>query len=71
MARDRNETIYRVIVEDIYLTASSYGRDEAELTNEVIEKVIHKVEAMDFSDMSQAIDQFTDDAIREIQEAKE
>ena len=68
--RDRNETIYRLTVEDIFLTAESYGRDENDLTPEVIEKVIHKIEAMDFSDMSQAIDMLTDDAIREVKESK-
>lgn len=69
MARDRNETIYRIKVEDIFLTAESYGRDESELTDEVVEKVIHKIEAMDFGDLSQMIDQWTDDAIFEIAEA--
>ena len=71
MSRDRNETIYRLTVEDIFLTAESYDRDESELTPEVIEKVIHKIEAMDFSDMSQTIDMFTDDAIREVNESKQ
>jgi hypothetical protein len=66
MARDRNETIYRITVEDIFSTAESYGRDESELTPEVVEKVIHKIEAMDFSDMAQTIDMFTDDAIDEV-----
>jgi hypothetical protein len=70
MARDRDETIYRITVEDIYLTAESYNRDESELTDEVVERVVHKVEAMDFSDLSQMIDQFTDDAIAEIAESK-
>ena len=70
MARDRNETIYRLTVEDIFLTAESYDRDVDELTPEVVEKVIHKIEAMDFGDMSQTIDMFTDDAIREVKEAK-
>jgi len=70
MARDRNETIYRLTVEDIFLTAESYSRDESELTPEVVEKVIHKIEAMDFGDMSEAIDMMTDEAIREVEEAK-
>ena len=70
MPRDRNETIYRLTVEDIFLTAESYDRDESELTPEVIEKVIHKIEAMDFSDMAQTIDMFIDDAIREVNESK-
>lgn len=69
MARDKNERIFSIIVEDIYLTAESFDRDESELTEEVIEKVIHKIEAMDFSDISQAIDQMTDDAIREVKAA--
>ena len=71
MPRDRNETIYRLTVEDIFLTAESYDRDESELTPEVIEKVIHKIEAMDFSDMAQTIDMFIDDAIREVNESKQ
>ena len=52
------------------MTAESYDRDESELTPEVIEKVIHKIEAMDFSDMAQTIDMFIDDAIREVNESK-
>jgi hypothetical protein len=68
MPRDRNETIYRLMVEDIFLTAESYGRDESELTPEVIERVIHKIEAMDFSDMAQTIDMFIDDAIQEVRD---
>ena len=68
MPRDRNETIYRLTVEDIFLTAESYGRDESELTPEVVERVIHKIEAMDFSDMAQTIDMFIDDAIQEVRD---
>jgi hypothetical protein len=68
MPRDRNETIYRLTVEDIFLTAESYGRDESELTTEVVERVIHKIEAMDFSDMAQTIDMFIDDAIQEVRD---
>lgn len=70
MARDMNETVYRITVEDIFLTAESYSRDESELTPEVVEKVIHKIEAMDFGDMATTIDLFIDDAIREVEEAK-
>jgi hypothetical protein len=70
MPRDRNETIYRLMVEDIFLTAESYDRDESELTPEVVERVIHKIEAMDFSDMAQTIDMFIDDAIQEVNEPK-
>jgi hypothetical protein len=69
MPRDRNETIYRITVEDIFLTAENSGRDESELTSEVVEKVIHKIEAMDFSDMAQTIDMFTDAAIDEVKAA--
>ena len=65
MPRDRNETLHRITVEDIYLTAESYSRDEADLTDEVIERVIHKIEAMDFSDTTDTIDIMTDEAIRE------
>ena len=68
--RDRYETIYRVCVEDIYLTAESYGRNDGELTEAVVEKVIHKIEAMDFGDMAQAIDMFIDEAIDELKEEK-
>jgi len=68
MPRDRNETIYRLTVEDIFLTAESYGRDESELTPEVVERVIHKIKAMDFSDMAQTIDMFIDDAIQEVRD---
>jgi len=71
MPRDRNETIYRLTVEDIFLTAENDGRDESELTPEVVEKVIHKIEAVDFGDMAQTIDMFTDDAIREVNESKQ
>lgn len=71
MARDMNETIYRITVEDIYLAAENGDRDKSELTPEVVEKVIHKIEAMDFSDMAQTIEMFTDDAIAEVASAKE
>ena len=64
--RDRNETIYRITVEDIFLTAENDDREESELTPEVIEKVIHKIEAMDFGDMAETISLFIDDAIAEI-----
>lgn len=70
MARDRNETIYRITVEDIFLAAESFCRDEDMLTDEVIEKVVHKIEAMDFGDMGQTIDMFIDEAIEELNEAE-
>ena len=70
MARDRNETIYRLTVEDIFLTAENYDRNESDLTPEVVEKVIHKIEAMDFGDMSQTISMFIDDAILEVNATK-
>jgi len=63
--RDRNETIYRITVEDIFMAAESEDRPESELTEGVIERVIHKVEAMDSSDMNEAICQFISDAILE------
>ena len=64
--RDKNETLYRITVEDIFLAAESCDRDESELTPEVVEKVCHKIEAIDSSDMTAAIDQFTSDAIEEL-----
>ena len=70
MARDRNETIYRILVEDIYLTAESCDRDLSLLTDDVVERVIHKIEAMSFEDMAQAIDMFTEDAISEANVSK-
>jgi hypothetical protein len=70
MARDRNETIHRITVEDIFLASESFCRDEDMLTDEVIEKVVHKIEAMDFGDMAQTIDMFIDEAIRELNEAE-
>ena len=66
MPRDRNETIYRITVEDIYLTAENGDRDINELTPEVVEKVIHKIEAMNFSDMAQTIETYIEEAIDEI-----
>jgi len=65
MVRERNEVIYSIAVEDIYLAAESYDRDEADLTPEVIEKVIQKIEAMDFSGLAEVIDEMIDDAIEE------
>ncbi len=65
MARDKNETVYRILVDDIYGVAESYDRDVAELTDDVIERVIHKIEAMSFEDLAQAIDMFIEDATRE------
>ena len=70
MGRDRNETIYRILVDDIYSTAESYDRDLAELTDDVVERVIHKIEAMSFSDIAETIDMLTDEAIRECKERR-
>lgn len=70
MARDGNETLFRVLVDDIYETAESYDRDKSEMTPEVIEKVCLKLEAMDFTDMSQTIDQFIGEAIDEVKAGK-
>lgn len=63
--RDRNETIYRLTVEDIFLTAENGDYKEAELTESVVERVIHKIEAMDFGDMAETITLFIEDAIKE------
>jgi len=68
--RDRNETLYRITVEDINLTAESHGFDESQMTEEVVEKVAHKIEAMDFGDTAETIGLFINDAIEEVQEAK-
>ena len=65
MARDRNQTIYRILVDDIYDVAESNDRDTADLTDDVVERVIHKIEAMSFEDLAESIDMFIDDAIRE------
>ena len=65
MARDRNETVYRILVDDIYSTAESYDRDVAELTDDVVERVIRKIEAMSFEDLSQTIDMFIEDAVHQ------
>lgn len=69
--RDKNETIYRITVEDIYLTAESHGFEESVMTEEVVEKVSHKIEAMDFSDTAETIGCFINDAIEEIAQSKE
>jgi len=65
--RERNEIIYEIRVEDIFLTAESLGRGEDELTPGVIERVIHKIEAMDFGNMADTINIMIDDAIEEIE----
>ena len=65
MARDRNETVYRILVDDIYSTAESYDRDVADLTDDVVERVIRKIEAMSFEDLSQTIDMFIEDAVHQ------
>jgi len=71
VVRERNEVIYSIAVEDIYLAAESYDRDEADLTPEVIEKVIQKIEAMDFNDLAGIIDEMIDDAIEEEKEEQD
>ena len=68
MARDRNQTIYRILVDDIYDVAESNDRDTADLTDDVVERVIHKIEAMSFEDLAESIDMFIDDAIRQSQQ---
>jgi len=64
---DMAETVYRITVQDIYEVADSMrGEDEGELTDEVVEKVKHKIEAMDFSDMADTINIMIDAAIDEL-----
>ena len=70
MIRELSETLYRITVEDIYLTAESMGRDEAELTPAVVERVAHKIEAMDDDSIVEIIDLMIDDAIDEVAETK-
>jgi len=71
MIRELSETIYRITVEDITLAAKSHDRDEDDLTPEVMERVIHKIEDMDDGYMADLIDMFIDGAIDEIEEEKE
>jgi hypothetical protein len=66
---NRNKTIYRLTVEDIYLTAEMMEDDDTGeplvLTDDIVERVIRKVEAMDFSDMSETLRLMIEDAIEE------
>ena len=62
MTRDMDDTIYRITVEDIYQIAEV---GEQELTDKIVERVIHKIEAMDFSDMADTISVMIDLAIEE------
>ena len=62
MTRDMDETIYRITVEDIYQIAEM---GEQELTDKIVERVIHKIEAMDFGDMAETISVMIDLAIEE------
>jgi len=64
LTRDRNETIYRITVEDIYLAHESYG-GEGELTDAVVERVVRKVGAMNFGDMAETIELFIEEAVEE------
>ena len=66
--RERNEIIYEIRVEDIFLTAESFDYNEADLTQEVIERVIQKLETMDWGSMADTINIMIDDAMYEIQE---
>lgn len=75
MGRDLDETIYRLTVRDIYGVAENADlpseEEPGELSDEVVEKVIHKIEAMDFSDMADTIRLMIEDAIEEVSESKE
>lgn len=66
---NRNKTIYRLTIEDIYLTAEMMEDDDTGeplvLTDDIVERVIRKVEAMDFSDMSETLRLMIEDAIEE------
>ena len=65
MARERNEVILSIRVESIYLSAESFGRDEVDLTPEVIEKVIQRVEALELGGLDALLDVMIQDAIEE------
>jgi len=65
MVRERNEVIYDIRVEDIFLAAEECGRDESDLTPEVIERVIQRLESMDFGLVAEAIDEMIEDAIED------
>ncbi len=65
MVRERNEVIYSIRVEDIYLSAESLVR-ETDLTPDVLERVIQKLEALDTIEVfGEMIDDMLDDAIEE------
>ena len=65
MSRDRNDIIYQLTVEDIYSAADFNDIDTATITDDVVEKVCHKIAAMDFVDMSETIAKFIGEAIKE------
>ena len=65
MVRERNEVIYSIRVEDIYLSAEFFDRDESDLTPEVIEKVIQRVEALELGGLDALLDVMIQDAIEE------
>ncbi|KKM69334.1 hypothetical protein LCGC14_1451800 [marine sediment metagenome] len=68
MVRERNEVIYSIRVEDIYLSAESLVR-ETDLTPDVLERVIQKLEALDTIEVfGEMIDDMLDDAIEEEQQ---
>lgn len=64
MALDKDATIYRLTVEDIYLVAESDERLD-DLIDDIVSRVARKVEAMDFSDLSETIGEFISDAIED------
>lgn len=70
---DLDKTIYRILVRDIYGVAENADIPEDNpgvLSDEVVEKVMYKVEAMDFSDIADTIRGFIEDALAEVESAK-
>lgn len=61
--RDKNETLYRITVEDIYIVAEGEG---LELTDEIADKVAYKIEAMDSSGEYECIEEWIREAIEEV-----
>ncbi len=71
--RDMGETLFQITVGDIYeVWDCDPDHDEAKLTEEVVEKVCHKIEAMDFGDtLNDTITEFINDAILEVAKSKD
>jgi predicted HTH domain antitoxin len=67
----KDKTIYRLTVKDIYDTNENKGTQDEngevkELSDEVVLKVIKKIEHMSFEDMAQTIAMFIDLAKAEV-----